>query len=213
MKHLKVTVSYAAPPLPRGPGSDVVQLPYIVALVDTSLKPKSHTIKRSQPCAEQFTFNLETTSHFLVLAVFADPSEARRLAQTQFDLSVLRPGDRVDSVLALAENADKGGDAGAMSVSLELTADKPGGMFGQFVSKASQVLVPKASKAGQGYERLVSIDVVAARGASAPGGARAGLTPSRKDFPRCGARPRRTPTRACRWAGGLTDGPKPSSRR
>ena len=94
-RHLKLSISID-PPVSSDP-------PTIVALIDGSYKPKSHTIKRSYPYAEEFSFNLDGASHWLVISVFTDSTEAVRMGEGRFDLSTVRVGDRVDSAINVGD--------------------------------------------------------------------------------------------------------------
>ena len=88
-------------------------------------KRTSHTIstplEKHNKDAEEFVFNLETASHWLTILVFTDATESEKIGQTQFDLSLLRNGDRVDSIL----NTSKG----RLLIILECTQDKVGPPF------------------------------------------------------------------------------------
>jgi len=125
-KQLKLSLA-VDPPVSADP-------PTIVALIDGNFKPKSHTIKRSFPYAEEFLFTLDSSSHWLELSVFQDSTESKRIGRSQFDVSGMRAGDRVDATVNLTDSGPQ-----RLMVSFECAStDKPVGMFGHLVKAVAQ---------------------------------------------------------------------------
>jgi len=142
-KQLKLSLA-VDPPVVADP-------PTIVALIDGNFKPKSHTIKRSFPYAEEFLFALDSSSHWLELSVFQDSTESKRIGHSQFDVSGMRAGDRVDATVNLTDSGPQ-----RVMVSFEcVSADKPVGVFGQLVKAVAHgahhlTALQSNNKSGQG---------------------------------------------------------------